>query len=221
MTTTPGRQVALPHTPSRALPGGRSRLAAGLLLGATAWLTACGGANPLENPPMVANPGTATGKKLSFVYYQRCIQPIFTAELPINQNGVQSVNSCASSGCHSPTNGTGGAFRVSNTAGIVDLPALAATPEAVRATEMYRNFVSAQAEVVFNEPLSSRLVTKPLVRGVLHGGGLIFADAGDANVRRLLYWISRPVPEGQDEFSNAAASMFTPADPATGACNTL
>jgi len=28
------------------------------------------------------------------------------------------------------------------------------------------------------------------------------------------------MPAGQDEFSTAAATMFTPADPATGACNT-
>jgi hypothetical protein len=184
-------------------------------------LSACGGANPLENPPVVANPGTATGKKLSFVYYQRCIQPVFTAQLQINQNGVLSTNSCAASGCHSPSNGTGGAFRVSANATTVDVPALASTPDAIRGTEMYRNFVSAQGEVVFNEPLASRLVTKPLVRGVLHGGGLIFADVSDANVKRLLYWIGRPMPDGQDEFSAAAASMFTPADPATGACNSL
>jgi hypothetical protein len=28
------------------------------------------------------------------------------------------------------------------------------------------------------------------------------------------------MPQGQDEFSSAAASMFTPADPETGTCNT-
>jgi hypothetical protein len=58
------------------------------------------------------------------------------------------------------------------------------------------------------------------VQGVLHGGGLIFADTNDPNVRLLQYWISRPMPQGQDEFSTASAAMFTPADPATGTCNT-
>jgi hypothetical protein len=36
----------------------------------------------------------------------------------------------------------------------------------------------------------------------------------------MRYWIGRPVPQAQDEFSTSAASMFTPPDPATGACNT-
>jgi hypothetical protein len=59
-----------------------------------------------------------------------------------------------------------------------------------------------------------------MVTGVLHGGGLIFPDPQDENVRRLQYWISRPAPVGQDEFSPATYTMFTPNDPNTGACNT-
>jgi hypothetical protein len=54
---------------------------------------------------------------------------------------------------------------------------------------------------------------------VLHGGGLIFESEDDDNARLLRYWISRPMPQGQDEFSTAAASMFTPPDPETGTCN--
>ncbi len=42
----------------------------------------------------------------------------------------------------------------------------------------------------------------------------------EANARLIAYWINRPAPEGQDEFSTSAASMFTPPDPATGTCNT-
>jgi hypothetical protein len=34
------------------------------------------------------------------------------------------------------------------------------------------------------------------------------------------YWISHPMPQGQDEFSVAADALFTPPDPVAGACNT-
>ena len=85
---------------------------------------------------------------------------------------------------------------------------------------MYRNFFSAQGSSVIGAPTTSKMLNKPLVQGVLHGGGQIFADANTPEARLLAYWISRPMPQGQDEFSNAAAAMFTPADPATGSCNT-
>jgi hypothetical protein len=49
----------------------------------------------------------------------------------------------------------------------------------------------------------------------------VFLDQSDPNARLIAYWIGRPMPQGQDEFGSAADSMFTPPDPATGACNTL
>jgi hypothetical protein len=55
--------------------------------------------------------------------------------------------------------------------------------------------------VVFADPAESRLVTKPLVKGVLHGGGRIFADDQDADVKLILYWMSHPAAQGQNEFS--------------------
>jgi hypothetical protein len=55
----------------------------------------------------------------------------------------------------------------------------------------------------------------------LHGGGLIFLSDSDPNANLIRYWITRPAPLGQDEFSTANDTMFTPADPRTGACNTL
>jgi hypothetical protein len=85
---------------------------------------------------------------------------------------------------------------------------------------MYKNFYSSQGEVVFNAPLSSRLLTKPLLLNVLHGGGLIFTSESDPNVQLIRYWISRPMPQGQDEFSTAANSMFAGGDPVAGACLT-
>ncbi|HJV61076.1 MAG TPA: hypothetical protein VJ743_09005 [Albitalea sp.] len=184
--------------------------------------SACGGggSNPLGNPPTVANPAGATGQKLSFVYFQKCINPIFLAQLPIDQNGVISTNTCAGSGCHANATGTGGAFRVVPTAPAVDLSDPANTPDAIRASDMYKNFYSAQGEVVLGSATESRLLAKPLLLNVLHGGGQIFANDQDPNARLIRYWITHPVPVGQDEFSAAAATMFTPADPATGACNT-
>jgi hypothetical protein len=185
-------------------------------------LGACGGSgNPLDNPPTVQNPATAGGQKLSFVYFQKCIQPIFIARLQVNQGGVISTNTCAAAGCHDNVSGTGGALRLVGAAQPVDLANPANTVDVIRASDMYRNFYSAQGEVVFGAPLSSRLLTKPLLLNVLHGGGLIFTSQSDPNVRLIQYWITRPMPQGQDEFSSAANSMFTPPDPNVGTCNTL
>ncbi len=182
---------------------------------------ACGGSgNPLGNPPLVSNPPVTGGQKLSFVYFQRCVFPIFIAQLQTNLNGVVATNSCAGSGCHDNTSGTGGAFRVIPSAAAVDTSDPGNTPDAIRATDMYRNYYSAQGEVIFSSPLQSRLLVKPLVLGVLHGGGLIFTSEQDPNVKLIEYWISHPMPQGQDEFSTASSAMFTPPDPKAGTCNT-
>jgi predicted small lipoprotein YifL len=181
-------------------------------------LAGCGGGNPLSNPPDVNNPPGTSGQTLSYTYFQKCINPIFLAQLQINVNGVQSVNTCAAGGCHDTTTGTGGAFRVVGAAQPLDVSAN--TPTVIRASDMYKNFYSAQGEVVFGSLTQSRILAKPRLLNVLHGGGLIFETDQDPNVKLLQYWINHPVPQGQDEFSSSANSMFTPADPATGACNT-
>jgi predicted small lipoprotein YifL len=206
----------MPHPlkTSRAVRG--TFLAAAL---AAVALVGCGGGNPLDNPPEVANPPATGARKLSFAYFQRCVQPILVAQLSVTLNGVTTVNSCASAGCHDDTSGTGGALRVRGSAADVDLATAAAMAEAVRQTDMYRNFYSAQGEVVFGNALASRLVAKPLVLNVLHGGGIVFDSVDDENVRILRYWIEHPMPEGQDEFSSAGNALFTPADALTGVCN--
>lgn len=178
-----------------------------------------GGSNPLGNPPDIENPPLEGGQKLSFTYFQKCVMPILVAPLPVTINGSTTINNCASSGCHDDTSGTGGALRVRGSAAEVDLADPANTPDAVRATDMYRNFYSAQGEVVFGNALASRLVAKPLVLNVLHGGGIVFDSTEDPNVQILRYWIEHPMPQGQDEFSAAGDGLFTPPDPATGACN--
>lgn len=189
------------------------RLAA---LVAAALLASCGGGNPLSNPGSVQNPPGEGGQKLSFVYFQKCINVIYDTPLPVNQGGVISTNTCGSGGCHDTNTGTGGALRVVQNADEVDIAAN--TVDAVRATDMYRNFYSSQGATVINSPAASRLLAKPLLT-VLHGGGQIFANADDDNAKRIAYWISRPMPDGQDEFSVAGESMFTPPNSETGQCN--
>lgn len=183
-------------------------------------LAACGGdgSNPVGNPPEVSNPVGTTGQKLSFAYFQKCINPIFVARLQINIGGAISTNTCAGSGCHDNTTGTGGALRVVANAQPVDLSDPANTPDVIRTTDMYKNFYSAQGSVVIGAVTQSRLLTKPLVLNVLHGGGLIFEDLNDPNAVLMQYWMTHPAPNGQDEFSTATYSMFTPAN-LSGTCN--
>ena len=191
------------------------------LAAATVLTAACGGgSSPLGNPPTVENPPGSTGQKLSFIYFQKCINPIFLEQLQINQNGTISTNTCAGSGCHDTATGTGGAFRVVPAATPVDTTNPANTPERIRMSDMYKNFYSAQGEVVLGTPTQSRLIAKPLLLNVLHGGGQIFPNDQDPHVKLMEYWISHPVPAGADAFSTAAFNIFTPADPNTGTCNT-
>jgi hypothetical protein len=187
-----------------------------------ALLGACGGggSNPFGNPPSVENAPGSGGQKLSFAYFQRCIFPIFLAELPIQQGNVSSINTCAGSGCHDNTNGAGGSFRVVSSAAVVDVTDPANTADVMRTSDMYKNFYSAQAATVLGAPTQSRLLNKPLVNGVLHGGGIVFDSPDDPNAKLIAFWISRPVPAGHDEFSSSANSLFTPPDPINGACNT-
>ena len=73
------------------------------------------GSNPFDNAATVQNPaGTVGGQKLSFAYFQRCVMPILRAQLQVNINGTTALNSCAGSGCHDSTNGTGGALRITD-----------------------------------------------------------------------------------------------------------
>lgn len=185
---------------------------------AAIFLASCGGGSPLSNPPDIVNdPASMQGQRLSFVYFQKCIDGIFDAKLPITQNGVVSINSCAASGCHDTVNGTGGALRVVPSAAQVDLANAANTPEVIRTSDMYRNYYSAQGMTIVGAPAQSRLINKPQVNGTLHGGGLIFDSPSDPNLKLMSYWISHPMPQGQDEFSGAASAMF---DSQTGNCKT-
>ncbi|MEP7102012.1 MAG: hypothetical protein ABI781_15995 [Burkholderiales bacterium] len=190
-------------------------------LASTALLANCGGgsSNPLDNPTTVANPPGASGQRLSFAYFQKCINPILIAQLPIASGGG-STNTCAGSGCHDTTTGTGGAFRIVPGALSIDVTDPTVTPDLIRVSDMYKNFYSAQGEVVLGSTTQSRILAKPLLLNVLHGGGLIFASEADPNAQLIKYWISHPAPLGQDEFSTATWAMFTPADPKTGTCNT-
>lgn len=181
-------------------------------------LAACGGggSDVLGNPPTVTNAAQSGGQALSFAYFQRCVQPILLAALPIP--GGSGTNTCAGGGCHDNSTGTGGALRVYPAAATLDVTDPANTAAVIRASDMYKNFYSAQAATLIGSGSQSRLLNKPLLRGVLHGGGLIFASDSDTNAKTIAYWINHPVPTGQDEFSTASYSMFSPADPNTGTC---
>jgi len=187
------------------------------VLAACAALAACGGGSPLDNPETLSNPPGLTGQKLSFVYFQRCVNPVLITPLPININGQMSINTCAAGGCHDNVTGTGGALRLLGGAATVDPTQGAAT---IRASDIYKNYYSSLGETVVGAPDQSRLLNKPLVRSVLHGGGLIFENQNDAGAKLFRYWINRPMPSGQDEFSAAANTMFANSDPVNGACNT-
>jgi len=186
-------------------------------------LASCGGggSNPLDNPDSLSNPALSGNQRLRFSYFQTCVFPVFLAQLPIRfANGTTAVNTCAASGCHDNTNGTGGAFRVIGNAQPIDLTNPANTADIIRASDMYKNFYSAQGEVVFGNPLGSRILAKPMVNGVLHGGGLVFENAQDANARFIQYWINNPAPAGTDEFSSTTFGMFTSNIPSTSNCKT-
>jgi hypothetical protein len=167
---------------------------------------------------VVSNPENALGNQhLSFAYFQKCINPIFLTQLQ-GTSGV--TNTCAGGGCHDTVTGTGGAFRLVGAAPALDLSDPANTPDVIRASDIYKNFYSAQGAVRVGDARQSRLMAKPLLLGVLHGGGLIFESENDPNAKLIKYWITHPAPLGQDEFSTATYTMFTPADPKTGTCNT-
>jgi hypothetical protein len=188
----------------------------------TVTLAACGGSgsNPLGNPALVSNSTTTGGQSLSFVYFQKCINPIFLALLPIPGNTSGATNSCASAGCHHNITGAGGSFRLVPSAQAVDMSLASNTPAVIRTSDMYKNFYSAQSETIVGDIVQSRLLNKPQLLGVLHGGVLVFENPNDANVLLLKYWISHPMPSGQDEFSSAADTLFSANDPVAGTCNT-
>lgn len=185
-------------------------------------LAACGGGSPLSNPPDIQNPPGESGQKLSFAYFQRCINPILLAQLTIRQNGQASIATCANNGCHDNSTGTGGALRLIGAApDIANLTAdLSARADEIRAAPIYVSFYSSQASTVIGAPTESRMLNKPMVRGTLHGGGLIFESADDPNAKVFAYWISHPMPVGQDEFGAAAANLFEGGDVANGNCLT-
>jgi len=203
--------------PGRGIP---RALATGALF--VSVLAGCGGSgsNPLGNPQSVTNSPAGAGQRLSFAYFQYCINPIFDAALSITQSGVTINNTCSNASCHNSSTGHGGALRIAPGAAAVALASPVAT---IQASDIYRNYLSAQGETIIGAPAQSLLVNKPLVRNVLHGGGLIFSSDQDAHVRLLEYWISNPMPAGQNEFSTAGYNLFTPAldpnNPGLSGCN--
>ena len=175
-------------------------------------LAGCGSSdsNPLDNPDTINNSGGVSGQRLCYAYYQQCVNPVFLKLL--------AGNTCAAAGCHDTFSGTGGAFRIVPGAASFDVTDPVYTPQVIQVSDMYKNYYSAVGETIVGSAMESRLLTKPLVLGVLHGGGLIFTSASDTDAQRIRYWIDHPARQGQDEFSAECFDMFTPADPNTGSC---
>ena len=98
-----------------------------------------------------------------------------------------------------------------------ELIATEADKDALRTTGMYRNYYSARAAAVVGSVSQSNLLNKPRVLGVLHGGGLIFLDGTDPNLKLMEYWITHPMPKSGDEFSDSSG-MFTTGVPGPTAC---
>ena len=218
-TVTTMRLNALTSKASRA---GRLGFSWSPLAACVAVLCACGGSgsDPLGNASEIANTSGPAGQTLSYAYFQRCINPIFLAQLQIQLGSTTATNTCAAAGCHAAATGAGGAFRIVPSAQVVDVTNPANTAAVIRTMDMYKNFYSAQSETIVGTPLDSKLIKKPLLLNVLHGGGRIFANTDDPHVQLMEYWINNPVPNGDDEFSTANYTMFTPADPMNGTCNT-
>lgn len=196
------------------------------LAGLVAALAGCGGggADPLGNPATVVNPELSGNQSLSFAYFQRCINPVLQSPHTIDNNGTVTTNTCVNAGCHDSVSGRGGAFRIVPTLDVVDM---SSTVAQIEASDMYKNFLSAQAETIIGNPNQSLLINKPLLRGVLHGGGLIFSSIEDPNVQLMVYWISNPMPAGVSAFDvDASAALFTSTGGSNletvmnGACNT-
>jgi len=166
-------------------------------------LAACGGGT-VSDPPMTG------AQVLAFAFFQRCVDPIFVTPLQVSVGGSTTTKTCAAAACHASATGAGGAFRIIPGAQPVDLTNLANTPDVIRASDMYKNFTSAQGETVIGAPTQSLLLNKPLVNGVFHGGGVVFTSDTDPNVGTIKTWILNPVPQGQDEFSF---------DPNPGSCS--
>jgi hypothetical protein len=184
-------------------------------LAAALGLAGCGGGNGvLDNNPTLNNPPQEGSQWLSFAYFQRCVNPVLNARLA-NANS-STTSTCSSAGCHDNVTGAGGALRLVGAAAAVNLSQSAA---ALRSSEIYKNYFSSLGLSRLGAPEQSAMLNKPLVRGVLHGGGAIFSTPSDPAAKAIAYWINRPMPAGQDEFSVSANSMFTPPDPSTGACN--
>jgi hypothetical protein len=103
---------------------------------AAATLAACGGGGALDNPDDVSNPDGHRRPKLSFTYFQACVQAVLATPQP---GPMAGSNTCAAGGCHDNVSGTGGALRL---LGGAARWTRRRGRRAVRASDMYKNYYS-------------------------------------------------------------------------------
>ena len=151
--------------------------------------------NPLDNPPTVSNP-TAHRQTSSCPSptSRSCINPIFLAQLPIH-SATARLDQHLRRRRVATTTPTAPAARFVScpTRSRSTSPNPANTPDVIRASDMYKNFYSAQGDggdrLADAEP---RCSPSRWCNGVLHGGGLVFETAQRSRTRKLIAVLDQP-----------------------------
>ncbi len=157
-------------------------------LAAVASLAGCGG--DVEPQPLAAS-----GSTLCVSDFAACVNPIFDQVI----DGRTGQVTCASSGCHDVSAGSGGAFKI--------FPGADAG-----STEMMANFFAAKAFANLDNPPQSKLLLEPL-QGVFsitgtHTGGDIFPSEADPCYAAIRDWVSVRV----DDSSSTTCGFCSPPD---------
>jgi hypothetical protein len=197
-------RAAATHDEADALPAGRpvpGRRPAGQPGRLWRWWRAGQPADTVANPP------GASGQKLSFLYFQRCVNPVLNTPLPVRIGGNTTTNTCAAGGCHDNVSGTGGALRLLGSAAPVDASAL---PDArARQRHVQELLLIARGKRGRQSrpepPAEQAAGAQHTARGRpgLRDGGRPIA------AQLIRYWINHPMPAGRTN----SAPRPTPCSP--------
>jgi hypothetical protein len=133
------------------------------------------------------------GQTLCYSDYVTCINPIFNAAMQ-NRTGQTNIQ-CASGGCHEVGAGFAGSLRV-----YPNIPSNTVDPTEL--SQLQANFISSLAIANLGNPVSSKLLLKPLVgnngNNDNHTGGDLFPNNMDPCYSAVLAWITNSVPDQAD-----------------------
>ena len=185
-------------------------------------LGACGGGiEPASATPRGREPAATPGsQQLSFAYFQKCVYPIFLAQLQIQ--GQRELDQ------HLRRLGLPRQRHRHRRRLSLDRQRAAARPRPTRPTRPTSSAratctrTSTRRRARWCSARRRRAACSPSrwCSTCCTAAAGLRQRPSDPNAKLITYWITHPVPLGQDEFSSAANSMFTPADPNTGTCNT-